>query len=184
MEDGTRLINQGTMLTALGRDPRPRAVPRRRGVVRDQPPAVHLGEARRDAVDPDHLLRARRWPLPRLPRGRCCPRSARSTWKPANGDLLRSQLSAARAAEILVRGLARVGITVLIDEATGYEEVKARDELQQILEAYVAAELRPWMKMFPDEFFEQIDRLQGLQLQARHIEADTVRRQVGQQVRL
>jgi hypothetical protein len=71
------------------------------------------------------------------------------------------QRSVARAAEILVRGLARVGILALVDEATGFQEVRARDELQRILEAYVQAEFRPWIKMFPDDFFREIYRLQG-----------------------
>jgi hypothetical protein len=75
--------------------------------------------------------------------------------------LLKSQQDAARAAEILMRGLARVGIIALIDEATGYQEVRARQELQRILEAYVLAEFRPWIKTFPDEFFREIYRLQG-----------------------
>lgn len=75
--------------------------------------------------------------------------------------LTKSQEKVADAAEILLRGLARVGIVALVDEATGYQEVRARFELQRILEAYVAAELRPWIKTFPDEFFKQIYRLQG-----------------------
>lgn len=75
--------------------------------------------------------------------------------------LTRNQQPIARAAEILMRGLARVGVIALVDEATGYQEVRARQELQKILEAYVSAELRPWIKTFPDEFFEEIYRLQG-----------------------
>jgi hypothetical protein len=75
--------------------------------------------------------------------------------------LTKNQLPIARAAELLMRGLARVGIVALVDEATGYQEARARDELQTILEAYVSAELRPWLKMFPDEFFREIYRLQG-----------------------
>jgi len=75
--------------------------------------------------------------------------------------LTRNQLPVARAAEMLMRGLARIGIVALIDEATGYQEVRARFELQQILEAYVQAELRPWVKLFPNEFFEEVYRLKG-----------------------
>ncbi|MGH4001773.1 MAG: P63C domain-containing protein [Pseudonocardiaceae bacterium] len=75
--------------------------------------------------------------------------------------LLPAQQGAAKAAEILIRGLARVGIVALVDEATGYQEVRARQELQKILEAYVQAEFRPWVRKFPDEFFRQIYRLQG-----------------------
>lgn len=57
--------------------------------------------------------------------------------------------------------MARVGIIALVDEATGYQEQRARDELNKILEAYIVAELQPWIKMFPDEFFRQIYRLHG-----------------------
>ena len=75
--------------------------------------------------------------------------------------LLTAQQGAAKAADILIRGLARVGIVALVDEATGYQEVRARHELQKILEAYVQAEFRPWVRRFPDEFFREIYRLQG-----------------------
>jgi hypothetical protein len=75
--------------------------------------------------------------------------------------LTKNQEKVAVAAEILLRGLARIGIVALVDEATGYQEVRARAELQRILEAYVVAELRPWIKTFPDEFFREIYRLQG-----------------------
>lgn len=75
--------------------------------------------------------------------------------------LLPNQRGAAKAAEVLIRGLARVGIVALVDEATGYQEVRARQELQKILEAYVQAEFRPWVRRFPDEFFREIYRLQG-----------------------
>ncbi len=77
------------------------------------------------------------------------------------GKILKSQEPVAEICEILVRSLAKVGIIALVDEATGYQEVRARDELRRILEFYVQAELRPWTKMFPDEFFEQVYRLQG-----------------------
>jgi hypothetical protein len=65
------------------------------------------------------------------------------------------------ACDLLIRGLARVGIIALVDEATGYQEERAKDELCKILEAYISEELRPWTKMFGDEFFRQIYRLQG-----------------------
>jgi hypothetical protein len=72
-----------------------------------------------------------------------------------------SQEATARAAEVLLSGLARVGIIALVDEATGFQERRARNELQLILEKYVHAELRPWVKTFPDEFFKEVYRLQG-----------------------
>jgi hypothetical protein len=65
--------------------------------------------------------------------------------------------------EVLMRAFAKVGIIALVDEATGYQADRARDELNAILQAYIAEELRPWVQVFPDEFFRQIYRLQGWQ---------------------
>jgi len=62
-------------------------------------------------------------------------------------------------AEILVRGFARVGIIALVDEATGYQDLRARLALAEILEAFIAKELRPYLKMFPAEFYREVYRL-------------------------
>lgn len=78
------------------------------------------------------------------------------------GVLRQESLRAVAAkADTLMRGLARVGIIALVDEATGYQADRERDELSRILEAYINEELRPWVRMFPHEFFKQIHRLQG-----------------------
>lgn len=62
----------------------------------------------------------------------------------------------AKRCEILVRGFARVGIIALVDEATGYQRDRARDELAKILEAFVAKEIQQWIKTFDLEFYELI----------------------------
>lgn len=77
----------------------------------------------------------------------------------AAGALQTQQLDKAQRAEILIRALADVGIVALVDEATGYQQFRARDELQQILAKYVAEELLPWAKRFPDSFYEQLHRV-------------------------
>lgn len=77
------------------------------------------------------------------------------------GALHYKQRTIAANAEILMRGLAKVGIIALVDEATGYQAERARDELNKILQAYIAEELRKWVGLFPEEFFKQIYRLRG-----------------------
>ena len=67
----------------------------------------------------------------------------------------------AKRAAILQHGFAKLGIIALVDEATGYQEVRARDALAKILERFVAKELRPWMKTFPAEYYREIFRLNG-----------------------
>ena len=82
-------------------------------------------------------------------------------WQQKPNPLFYNQKRAADAAEILVRGLARVGITALVDEATGYQDARAKDALAKILEAYVAKALQPWVRTFPDDFYEELFRLRG-----------------------
>ncbi len=65
------------------------------------------------------------------------------------------------ACDILMRGLARVGIVALVDEATGYQEVRDRQALQKILDQYIGKELAKWAERFPSSFYEQIFRLRG-----------------------
>jgi len=75
--------------------------------------------------------------------------------------LLPSQQHIAERAEILIRGLATVGIIALIDEATGYQQLREERALATILERFIAKELQPWTKTFPYEFYKQIFRLKG-----------------------
>jgi hypothetical protein len=46
-----------------------------------------------------------------------------------------NQQHVAKQADILMRGLAHVGIIALVDEATGYQEFRAKDALSRILVA-------------------------------------------------
>ena len=77
------------------------------------------------------------------------------------GALLPSQLHIAERARIVRKGLGIIGIIGLIDEATGYQDIRARIALATILERFIAKELQPWTKTFPYEFYEQIYRLKG-----------------------
>jgi len=84
------------------------------------------------------------------------------------GAVRENQSRLVETADILLRGFAHVGIIALVDEATGYQAERARDELNRILEAYISKELLPWTKRFPDEFFKQIYRLNGWQYKEGH----------------
>ena len=54
-----------------------------------------------------------------------------------------------------------VGIIALVDEATGYQRIREERALATILERFIAAELQPWTKTFPLEFYTEICRLKG-----------------------
>lgn len=77
------------------------------------------------------------------------------------GALHYQQEHIAAQCEILVRGLARVGIISMVDEATGYQEVRDRKALEEILNSYISEELRKWTATFPDDYFKQVFRLKN-----------------------
>lgn len=75
--------------------------------------------------------------------------------------LLPSQLPLARASEVLLIALSKIGIIALVDEATWYQYDREKDELQKILKAYISPELLPWQKRFPDVYYKELFRLNG-----------------------
>lgn len=75
--------------------------------------------------------------------------------------LLPGQRHIADRADLLVRALAVLGITALVDEATGYQDVRDRQALQALLDSYLRKEHAAWAKRFPDEFYREMFRLKG-----------------------
>jgi hypothetical protein len=78
------------------------------------------------------------------------------------GALTKGQKHIAVQARVLIRGLAHVGIIALVDEATGYQDERSRDALAKILEAFIAKELRPWVRTFPTDFYKEMFRLRQI----------------------
>ena len=79
------------------------------------------------------------------------------------GALKVAQLPAATQADILMRGLAHVGIIALVDEAMGYQRDRATDALAKILQAFIAKELQPYIPTFKPDYYAQLFRLRGLE---------------------
>ena len=49
----------------------------------------------------------------------------------------------------------------MVDEATGYQNIRKAEALQAILNEYISKDLIAWTKTFPDEYYEQIFRLKN-----------------------
>ena len=77
-----------------------------------------------------------------------------------DGNLSDAQLRVARRADAILRACAKVGIIALIDEATGYQEVRQRNALQLKLQAFIADDMQEWAKLFSDEFWLELARLE------------------------
>jgi hypothetical protein len=79
-----------------------------------------------------------------------------------DGVLTGVQVDVAKQAEIITRACAKVGIIALIDEATGYQTFRKKQELQLKLQAFIAEDLQEWALMFPQEFWFELARLEGV----------------------
>ena len=176
LQDGTRVLTQASFLRALGRHPK--ANVRREGG-EERVPAILQGKSLKPFISAEVLEKSRPIAFRLATGGRASgynaellPAVCEIYLKAREADMLPSnQQHVAKQAEILVRGLARVGIIALVDEATGYQEHRAKNALVKILEAFIAKELQAWVQTFPDSFYSGLFRLRGLEYPA-----DTVQR--------
>jgi hypothetical protein len=64
--------------------------------------------------------------------------------------------------DALSHGFGKRGIIALVDDATGYQADKARDEALKIIEQYVSPSyLIPWTQMFRHDFFREAYKILG-----------------------
>ncbi len=80
------------------------------------------------------------------------------------GALKPKQTAVAELLEIVYHGLAETGIIALVDEATGYQYVRPRRDLEQQLKKFLSDNLRRWVRTFPSDYFKQLCRLRGVEL--------------------
>lgn len=166
LDDDTRVITQASMLRAIGRS---RRVAGTDSPDDSLPPILRAKSIRR--FIPENVIEQAQPLYFRLPNG-VRANGYRADLLPticeiylaarAQGELPPNQRHIAAQAELLVRALAHVGIIALVDEATGYQEVRTKDALARILEAFVAKELQAWVKTFPMEYYREMFRLRGL----------------------
>ncbi len=166
LSDGTRLLTQEGFLSALGRSAKPKG--RSQQATDGLPPFLAtksletlISQEIIDTTVPIVFIRqgggkALGYKAELLPKVCDLFLQARSL-----GLLTTQQLPIAEKAEMLVRALAKVGIVALVDEATGFQAERDRDELHRLLAVYLAEERLAWAKRFPDEFYRQIYRLKG-----------------------
>ena len=75
------------------------------------------------------------------------------------GDIKVKQIPQLVRAKILIRSLAKIGITGLIDEATGYQYEREVNALQKLFKGYISEELIKWGGIFPRKYYKEIFRL-------------------------
>lgn len=168
LENGVRVLTQSDMMRALGRS---RQAKGRAFYDADVNLPAFLTAKNLKPFIPNDLYVTSSQIEFRLPSGQkafgyraeMLPQVCEVYLKARDADKLsRTQEHIARQADILMRGLATVGIVALVDEATGYQRDRAADALAKILEKFIAKELQPWVPTFPQVYYEELFRLRGL----------------------
>jgi hypothetical protein len=175
LEDGTRVISQTSMFSALGKS---------RGSAGKKPKAVIEFEERGGQI-PRFLAASNLIPFlsSDLSAGGSLIEFMHPTAGKTNGykaDLIpqvcnvylkardagvltKDQIEVAKRSDILIRALAHIGIQALVDEATGYQYEREKDALQKVLEAFISQELLPWTRRFPRKFFESYRKMYDIE---------------------
>jgi hypothetical protein len=69
----------------------------------------------------------------------------------------------------IILAFAKVGITALVDEVTGYQYEREQDALQEELKKHISSELIPYQPRFPNKFYMLIFKLNGWEYNIKHI---------------
>ncbi len=179
LEDGTRVLSRNAIFRALGRTKRGRALEETR-----EPNMPSFIDAKNINQLIDNELRSGLKGLRYITKNGRVVNGYIAQILPSicdvyleareKGILKPQQLPLAAASEILVRALSKVGIIALVDEATGYQEVRDKKELQIILDKYLLKDYAKWAKRFPDEFYELMFRLRGWQWKGMQVNRPSV----------
>lgn len=76
-----------------------------------------------------------------------------------SGLLQKQQLHMADQCEVLLMAFAKVGVTALVDEATGYQEARGDKALQKLFDLFLTSKPTAWKKRFKEEYYREIARL-------------------------
>lgn len=166
LSDGTRLLTQAGFLGALGRSTKPKG--RSQQATDGLPPFLATRSLKSlitkeitDTTVPVSFITTTGGKALGY-RAELLPKVCDLFMEAKNQGLLTAQqMSLAESSEMLIRSLAKVGIVALVDEATGFQVDRERDELHRLLSVYLSEERLAWAKRFPDEFYRQVYRLKG-----------------------
>lgn len=77
--------------------------------------------------------------------------------------LTSTQIPLSIQADLIMRGLAEVGIVALVDEATGHIEEKRKDEYRELFQEFIRQQVKEYDKEFPKQFTDNFYKLYGLE---------------------
>ena len=172
LEDGRRVLTQSDFMRALGRARQAKGRDYYEGDV--NLPAFLTAKNLKPYIDNDLYVTSSQITFRTLKGGRAfgysallMPKVCEVFLKARDGNALaHNQEHIAKQAEILIRGLAAIGIIALVDEATGFQYDRPRRDLEEQLKQFLSDSLRRWVRTFPAEYFKHLCRLRNVELRA------------------
>jgi hypothetical protein len=169
LEDGRRVLSQAEFLEALGRHRK--ANVRKEGGEERMPPILQ-GKAINPFISKEIMEKSQPLMFRLTSGGRASgyradllPSVCEVYLKARDAGVLpKNQEHVARQAEILIRGLATVGIIALVDEATGFQYDRPRRDLEEQLKRFLSDNLRRWVRTFPADYFKHLCRLRHVEM--------------------
>jgi len=76
-----------------------------------------------------------------------------------DGRLQKQQEHIAQRCELLIAAWSLAGIVSAVDEATGYQYLRAKTAIEDIIDSWLVKELQPWKKQFPVDYYRRIHEL-------------------------
>jgi len=170
LEDGTRVLSRTGFLKAIGRQGKAKGG--RRFDDESKTPVFLTANNLKPFITNELLSNSAPIPfvakngLPAMGyRAELLPQVCRVFLDARRASALQSnQEHIAAQCEILVQGLAQVGIIALVDEATGFQYDRPRKDLEELLKRYLSDSLRRWVRTFPSDYFKHLCRLRNVEV--------------------
>jgi len=168
LEDGTRVITQRSVYSAMGRHGSTGGLKPKNGaqelprILTASNLSPFISNELRCAIVPI-LFKPKSGGRPANGyRAEILPEICNVYLEAREADVLSStQQNIAAQCEILIRAFAKIGIIALVDEVTGYQYDRERDDLEKLLAIYLTDEKLKWAKRFPDAFYRYIYKLKN-----------------------
>lgn len=159
-DEETRVISSADLLSAFGREPKTGAIDNLPAVISANNLRQYLTDQEKESAAPIPF----RFGTARYTgyRAEVIPLVCKVFLKAnAAGKLQASQIPHAQIAEVFFDACAVVGITALVDEATGFQRAREEDDLRRLMFKWVSPVMRPWMSTFPSELWPLIQKVFG-----------------------
>ncbi len=166
LEDGTAVLSGRGMQRVLGLGDRETHGSKLAGILGQSVLSPFISnELARDFANPIRFIRPGRGGTPaRGYEATTLTKICRAVLEARRHDVMKNNAlfqQIAQQSEMIVAAFSDAGIVAYVYEVTGYEKIKDPNVIRNIVDGYLAKQVRKWSKEYPDELFTQMDKIYG-----------------------